>query len=254
LVETEGIGGGGGAAILIRTTSSISSSSSFTDRSADAPTLPCRSFWHSSLMLLSVVTAAIVWTTLRSQSLAREVVGVGPLWLAQVTGVRWDTTFSLTGLTSAIGEAGGMDVLLQWTFAWFCVAGPALRAALCAVALCCPRRFLCCTPSGFSQLLTAIDFVGAFCAVEVLAVAAYLVHALIPSTTATIVNLPQCAQIAPENSTSACFQVYLDPQSGFQWLGIGTILLLVVAQGCQWLLAANQDPRAATQGDRRRRR
>jgi hypothetical protein len=137
-----------------------------------------------------------------------------------------------------------MDRLLQGTFAWFCVAGPAARAGLCALALLCPAKIL--RRPGQPPpplLLAAIDFVGAFCAVEVLVVAAYLVHALIPSTTATIVDLPQCAQIAPANSTAACFQVLLEPQPSFQWLGIGTVLLLVVAQACQWLLAPKHEPR-----------
>lgn len=235
---------------LIRTTSSLSLSTASTLSARGAGRTPqqagafsCRSFWHTCATILSVVTAVIVGKTLQAPSLSREVVGVGPHWLQQVTGVRWDTTFSLTGLAAAIGEAGGSDALLQATFAGFCVVGPAVRAILCVVALCCPRQL--CGTSVYDLLLVAIEFVGAFCAVEVLAVAAYLVHMLIPSTTATIVNVPQCAQIAPENSTSSCFEVYLEPQDSFQWLVIGTLLLLVVSQACHWLLPVKKRSRNA---------
>lgn len=231
---------------LMRTTSSLSlsSASTFSAHEGQQPgAFSCRSFWHTCAMILSVVTAVIVGKTLQAPSLSREVVGVGPHWLQQVTGVRWDTTFSLTGLSAAIGEAGGSDVLLQATFAGFCVLGPAVRAVLCVVALCCPRRL--CGTAVYDGLLLAIEFVGAFCAVEVLAVAAYLVHMLIPSTTATIVNVPQCAQIAPENSTSSCFEVYLEPEDPFQWLVIGTLLLVVVSQACHWLLPVQKRSRDA---------
>ena len=238
-----------------RSTSSLSShSSSFEDSleygfssTRDGSGGSCHSFWRACGAGLAIVTCAIVYKTLPAPALLRQVTGVGPHWLQQLTGVQWDVTFSLQSLAQAVGEAGGMDVLLQATFAWFCLIGPAVRASLCVLALCWPGP----TPCGgtsrrlYGLLLAAIEFGGAFCAVEVLAVAAYLVHLLIPSTTATIVNVPQCAQIAPaSNATSSeCFQIFLEPQEPFEWLVIGTVLLLLVSQVPPWLLRARQGPR-----------
>lgn len=176
------------------------------------------------MLATALITTCIVYAAIETESLGRRVTGAGPKLLHDILGIAFNRTFSLRTLAETTGEAGGWDKLLMGTFALFLVFGPALRAVLCVIALMLPA-----TPSGHRRrFLTTIDFLGAFCAWEVIALAAYLVSLLIPSTTSTIINLPECAVVSPE--TGQCLTVFFDPNDYFALVIVGGVVLIVVAQ------------------------
>jgi hypothetical protein len=166
-------------------------------------------------LCLSSTTAVVIVLATFQRTLNRRVTGAFPKLIHDIFGVQWDTSFSLWSLGQTVGAAGGWDNMLMGTFLLFVVVGPIVRTALCLL----PRRG--------KILQIAIDFIGAFCAWEVIALACYLVSLLIPSTTATIINRPICDLIDPNGT---CLEVFFDTNKSFDLILVGGVMLVFVAR------------------------
>jgi len=168
--------------------------------------------------LLPPVTAVIVLLATQTATMTRHAEGAIPSLLQDILGVSWQKPYSFFTLMEITGAAGGWDFLLMGTFALFIVIGPIVRSALCILALsqAIPAN---CRPF----LASAIDFVGAFCAWEVLAVAVFMVDMQMPAITDTIVRKAQCALISADGS---CFKVSFDISRTFLLIVGGGLLLV----------------------------
>eukprot|EP00567_Pseudictyota_dubia_P001255 CAMPEP_0197465672 /NCGR_PEP_ID=MMETSP1175-20131217/64656_1 /TAXON_ID=1003142 /ORGANISM="Triceratium dubium, Strain CCMP147" /LENGTH=1091 /DNA_ID=CAMNT_0043001691 /DNA_START=386 /DNA_END=3662 /DNA_ORIENTATION=+ len=179
-------------------------------------------FFGSLLTLLLVVLAAV------RPTMERQVYGAGPKLLNEVLGVQWQRTFSLWSLTEVTGDAGGADYLLLATFALFVLVGPIVRAILVVIDLAFPMK-----ESSHDRLTYAINVVGAFCAWDVLAVAAVMVMLEMPSITDTIIVRPECALVPSEDVADAgqsCLEVQFNLLPSFFWLVLpGGLLLLLIS-------------------------
>ena len=182
------------------------------------------SCWYRCCLLLTTLpTAVLVFIATFDDTLLRRVTGAGPELLHNVLGIAWDRSFSMWTLAQTTGDAGGYDNLLMGTFALFLVVGPCVRAVFVVLAVLWSNP----TSKLWRRLTTWIDVLGAFCAWEVIVVAAYMVSLLIPSTTATIIERPECRQVSDDGS---CLEVFFDPQSKFGFIIVGGILLVTVSQ------------------------
>jgi len=198
--------------------------------SASETTQICPGLQHVLWTICSVVTTVLVGLAVFGTTMDRKVMGAIPHVLHEILAIQWDRSFSLYSLGLETGAAKGWDGLLMSTFMLFLVVGPLLRSILMLVAwLTASRSFPSGPRTAPSYLLTLINFLGAFCAWEVIVLAACLVSMLMPSITDTILNVPECKQIDTE--TGSCLTVALDPQwSHFDKIIAGGILLVVMAQ------------------------
>ena len=177
---------------------------------------------------IGVGAILIVLAAVLMGSLERRVNGAVPIILHDILGVSWNRLFSLRDLAQTVGAAKGWDYLLQATFSLFVVSGPVLRSILCLVAFVIPATH----PVRRRRFLTAINFLGAFCAWEVLTMAVYMVSLLIPTITGTILELPQCLEVSPDGS---CFNVEFEMQDNYAFIIVGGVLLVILAQVPLWL-------------------
>ena len=189
----------------------------------DAPPSTRTSIFSLSFLVLTVVTTAVIFLAVDIDTMERQVHGAGPMLLHDILGVNWERPYSLRSLMWTTGSAGEWDYLLMGTFALFIVLGPAIRAALLLVASMLDR--CCCVP--VAPIATLVNFIGAFCAWEVFAIAIVMVQMLMPSITNTIVNDPVCASISDDGS---CLQVEFNVSAvEFSTVVIGGFLLLLAS-------------------------
>jgi hypothetical protein len=174
----------------------------------------------SFVVLILVVCAAALPT------MERRLHGTIPRLLHDILGVVWTRDYSLSSLVRTTGAAGGWDLLLMATFSLFVVFGPILRSSLCIFGLIVPLP-----KSVRKTVLHTIDFLGAFCALEVFVVAVFMVDLLMPAITSTIINKPQCGQIYPGSS---CLEVeFAIMWRTFALIFVGGSSLIVVANLAQ---------------------
>lgn len=184
-----------------------------------------------SLYILSAITSLLVFWGSFANILERKVTGAIPQLMHDILGIAWDRPFSLQSLVAVTGAAGGWDWLLMATFALFVLIGPLLRAILCLMALVLPWDG---QSSSRLQLHTAIDFIGAFCAWEVVALACYLVSLLMPMATSTIIMKQECAKV---DESGSCLEVSFDLLQNRFWLVlVGGASLVFTARCCHWIL------------------
>ncbi|GAX14839.1 hypothetical protein FisN_29Lh047 [Fistulifera solaris] len=178
--------------------------------------------WSWMYRLVPSVTILTVGCGIGLFTMQRQALGAIPILLQDVLGFSLNRSYSLVTLTRVTGEAGGWDLLLMGTFGIFIVVGPALRALLCVLAL---ARI---TPDrARPALASAIDFIGAFCAWEVLLVAIVMVGMLMPTITNTILHKAECATVSPDNGS--CFEMKYILGNTFGAVVIGGILLLITS-------------------------
>ena len=169
------------------------------------------------------VSSILIVCGVLSLSIERRVYGAIPNTLHEVLGIEWDHKYSLLSLVQVTGAAGGYDYLLMGTFALFVVVGPLLRSFLCILASICP-----CDNTSWARriLLASLEFVGAFCAWEVLVAAVGMVDLLMPSITSTVIMNPSCAEISRDGS---CLSVEFDLLDSFSFVVVGGLALVVLA-------------------------
>lgn len=180
--------------------------------------------WHKySVWSGSGVATILVVCGVLCFSIERRVHGAIPNTLHKVLGIEWDHKYSLLSLVRVTGAAGGYDYLLMGTFGLFMVLGPLLRVFLCVLASVCP-----CAASSRARriLLASLEFVGAFCAWEVLVAAVGMVDLLMPSITGTVILNPDCAAISPDGSCLSVEFVLLD---SFTFVILGGLALVCLA-------------------------
>jgi Paraquat-inducible protein A len=184
---------------------------------------------------LSYVTVVLVILATVVITMERRVFGALPKLLEETLDVVWTKQYNFVWLGYTTALAGKWDLMLMSTFVWFIIAGPIVRAILCLFA---NRLYEKPTMSQATivalykrkrRLSIWIDFIGAFCAWEVFAVAVIMVDLLMPSITSTILMDPRCTQLIPDEST--CFQVEFDIVKVTFWMVVvGGCLLLLVSQ------------------------
>uniref|UniRef100_A0A7S1Y4K2 Paraquat-inducible protein A n=1 Tax=Grammatophora oceanica TaxID=210454 RepID=A0A7S1Y4K2_9STRA len=189
------------------------------DDDDDDPIATCTTSLRNST--LAWLTLGVVAIAILVPTMERRVHGAIPIMLGDILGVEWNKHYSLTSLMFTTGQFGGWDYMLMGTFALFMVFGPAFRSFLTFVAMAFPVKF-----SGFRKyvLQPAINFVGAFCAWEVFAVALIMVQLLMPTITATIINRKECSVV--EGSNGQCLGVEFAIQDNFALVVIGGLLLV----------------------------
>jgi hypothetical protein len=181
------------------------------------------------LVLFSTATSLLVLLGAFVYTLERRVIGAIPQVMHDVFGIDWDRQFSFATLARVTGAAGGWDWLLLATFALFVVIGPILRAVMCVCALVLPED-----RTGIRLYLhTAIDFIGAFCAWEVVALACFLVSLIMPLATSTIIMKPECVKV---DSSGSCFEVSFDLESHFWVIIAGGTMLVFMAYACHLIM------------------
>jgi hypothetical protein len=173
-------------------------------------------------LLMTLITAILVFVAIDVDTMERQVQGAGPMLLHDILGVDWERNYSLRSLMWTTGAAGDWDYLLMATFGLCIVVGPAFQAVLLVVVSLLDR---CHVP--VSGLTTLVKFIGAFCSWEVFAIAIVMVQMLMPSITNTIITNPVCGNISSDGS---CLQVEFSilPVS-FAAIVIGWVLLAVVS-------------------------
>lgn len=185
--------------------------------------------WQVFAVLVAIVVAVATFVT----TTERKVNGAIPGLLNQLLGVEWTTEYNFWSLGWITGKAGGRDYMLMGTFVWFVIAGPLLRALLNILASFCTEK-----PEMDDDRVTAvkrlrkslsnwIDFVGAFCAWEVVTVASMMVDLLMPSITTTIINDARCGKLG--QGTHQCFESEFNMTKLFGFVVAGWVLLLIIS-------------------------
>ena len=170
-----------------------------------------------------MLTSFLVVCGVLTMSIERRVHGAIPNTLQAVLGIEWNHKYSLLSLVQVTGAAGGCDYLLMGTFALFIVIGPLLRVFLCILATICP----CENPNRARRvLLASLEFVGAFCAWEVLVAAVGMVDLLMPSITSTVIMNPSCASVSQDGS---CLSVEFDLLDSFTFVLVGGLALVILS-------------------------
>jgi hypothetical protein len=188
-----------------------------------------RYYFSQSRIMLTMASFAVLIVVVCAAALPtmeRRVSGTIPHLLHDILGVVWTRDYSLSSLVRTTGAAGGWDLLLMATFSLFVVFGPILRSSLCLFGLIVPLP-----KSVRKTVLHAIDFLGAFCALEVFVVAVFMVDLLMPAITSTIIIKEQCGQIYPGES---CLEVeFAILWWTFALIFVGGSSLIVVANLAQ---------------------
>jgi hypothetical protein len=175
---------------------------------------------------VSVIVLVVIICAAALPTMERRVFGAIPQLLTDILGVVWTQDYSLSSLVRTTGAAGGWDLLLMATFSLFVVFGPILRSSLCIFGLIVPLP-----KSVRGTVMHAIDYLGAFCALEVFVVAVFMVDLLMPAITSTIINKPQCGQIYPGSS---CLEVeFAILWRKFNLIFVGGFFLILVANLAQ---------------------
>mmetsp|Transcript_17795 Transcript_17795/g.22916 ORF Transcript_17795/g.22916 Transcript_17795/m.22916 type:complete len:603 (-) Transcript_17795:244-2052(-) len=180
---------------------------------------------HVLLALLSVVLVSI---SLFIKSMERDVEGSLPEIADTVLGLQYDKEYSLWSLTKATAASGGADYFLMGIFGFFCVAGPLLRASLCAI------HFMFDSSYRAHQrwVFELVSILRAFCAWEVFTVALLMVDLEMPQITNTIINEKQkiCQALHQTGQfPSSCFTVDFDVLAHYGYLMGAWIILIGVS-------------------------
>jgi hypothetical protein len=137
------------------------------------------------LTIASFVVLTVVVCAAATPTMERRIHGTIPHLLHDILGVVWTRDYLLSSLVRTTGAARGWDLLFMATFSLFVVFGPILRSAVCVFGLIVPL------PKKIRKtILHTIDFLGAFCALEVFVVAVFTLDFLMPAITSTIINKP----------------------------------------------------------------
>jgi hypothetical protein len=189
---------------------------------------------NQTWQMVSYVTVIIVVAATVVITMERRVNGALPTLLQETLGVVWTKQYNFIWLGYTTALAGKWDLMLTSTFVWFIIAGPIVRSILCLFA---NRLYEQSTMSAATiaalyrrkqNLSIWIDFIGAFCAWEVFAVAVVMVDLLMPSITSTIIMDARCTHLIPDHNT--CLEVEFDIMKNTFWLVIvGGLMLLLVS-------------------------
>lgn len=192
-----------------------------------------------TVFVLIASVCATSWITLE-----RSIHGAIPMLLHSILGVEWNKSYSLYTLSAMTGAAGGWDILLMTTFSLFIVIGPVLRSFVCFLRHMLPPK----CGRLRTILQTLVNFIGAFCAWEVLVVAVSMICLLMPSITNTILMDPRCSEVVDTPSGPGnCFEVEFRILRTFGLVLISGILLVVVSNSsCFVVSTAITRPRTAT--------
>lgn len=224
-----------------------------------SPTTNNRLLKHVIMCLLSMVSLPFVCYAVALPTMQRLVYGGGPRLLHEVVGMKWEQEYSLITLVKTTGDSGGWDTFLMLTFGMFVVVGPILRAVCLTLHACLgipiallqdcierPRHrttvrlALYHATSKLQKVLRpAVDFLGAFCSWEVLAVALIMIQLEMPAITDTIYQDDKCQEADPEHGRT-CIEVQFNALDTFLVV-IVSYLILVVASGFAMSLASSDD-------------
>jgi hypothetical protein len=136
----------------------------------------------------AIATAVVAFLAASLPTMERRVAGAYPDTVHEILGVEWTQRYSFWSLARTTAVAGGWDWMLFSTFALFMIAGPLLRGLLSVQTLWMNVRGRTDIAQYKKRLSTFIDFIGAFCAWEVFAMAVIMVDLLMPSITSTIIH------------------------------------------------------------------
>jgi hypothetical protein len=188
------------------------------------------------LVLIASICAAS-WITLE-----RSIHGAIPTLLHSILGVEWNKSYSLYTLSAMTGAAGGWDILLMATFSLFIVVGPVFRSFMCFL-----RQLLAAKCGRLRKIIqTLVNFIGAFCAWEVLIVAITMICLLMPSITSTILMDPRCSEIVDTPAGPGnCFEVEFRVRRTFGLVLISGILLVLVSNS-SWFVGSTERTRPRT--------
>ena len=224
-----------------------------------SPTTNSHLLKYVIMCLLSLISLPFVCYAVTLPSMQRLVYGGGPRLLHEVVGMKWEQEYSLITLVKTTGEAGGWDTFLMLTFGVFVVLGPIIRAFLLTLHACLgipvallrdcierPRHrttvrtmLYHATSKLQKELRPAIDFLGAFCSWEVLAVALIMIQLEMPSITSTIKQDDRCQEADPEHGRT-CIEVEFNAMDTFL-LVIVSFIILTVASGLAMSLASSEE-------------
>ena len=224
-----------------------------------SPTTNSRLLKHVIMCLLSIISLPFVCYAVNLPTMQRLVYGGGPRLLHEVVGMEWEQKYSLITLVKTTGDAGGWDTYLMLTFGMFVVVGPIIRAVCLTLHACLdipvtllqdcierPRHrttvrlaLYHATSKLQKALRPIIDFLGAFCSWEVLAVAVVMIQLEMPSITDTIYQDDKCQEADPEHGRT-CIEVQFNALDTFLVI-IVSFFILVVASGLAMSLASSDD-------------
>ena len=222
------------------------------------------------MCLLSIISLPFVCYAVSLPTMERLVYGGGPKLLHDVIGMEWEQQYSLITLVQTTGDAGGWDLFLMLTFGMFVVVGPIVRAvcltlhALLGIPLALlqdcierPRHRTTVRLALYhaakklqKALRPSIDFLGAFCSWEVLAVALVMIQLEMPSITSTIKQDDKCQEADPEHGRT-CIEVQFNALDCFLVI-IVSFFILVVASAIAMSLASSDDEQPLLHGDEKR--
>jgi len=235
-----------------------------------SPTTNSHLLKHVIMCLLSIISLPFVCYAVTLPTMQRLVYGGGPRLLHEVLGMEWEQEYSLITLVKTSGDAGGWDTFLMLTFGMFVVAGPIIRAVCLTIHACLGipvallqdcierprhrttvRMALYHATSKLQQLLRpTIDFLGAFCSWEVLAVALIMIQLEMPSITSTIKQDDKCQEADPEHGRT-CIEIEFNALDTFL-IVIVSFFILVVASGIAMSLASSDDEQPLMQEGEKR--
>jgi len=190
-------------------------------------------------LFTNMAALVVVCIATFSPTMMRVAEGAMPKLMHDLLDVQWLRPYSFRTLMETTGAAGGWDWLLMGTFSLFIVIGPLIRSLLGIFVVYIPSRFR-------RKVVMGMNFMGAFCAWEVLTIAVVMVDMQMPSVTNTIVQMPQCSVLS---SNGSCVQIKYNILPSFAWVIIGGVLM-VVANRMSWGLV-QEDPEESTQDDLR---
>jgi hypothetical protein len=224
-----------------------------------SPTTNSRLLKHVIMCLLSMISIPFVCYAVALPTMQRLVYGGGPRLLHEVVGMEWEQEYSLITLVKTTGDAGGWDAFLMLTFGMFVVVGPITRAICLTLHTCLdipiallqdcierPRHRTTVRSALFyatsklqKTLRPSIDFLGAFCSWEVLAVALIMIQLEMPAITDTIYQDDKCQEADPEHGRT-CIEVQFNVLDSFLVV-IVSYCILVGASGFAMSLASSDD-------------
>uniref|UniRef100_A0A6S8D168 Uncharacterized protein n=1 Tax=Aplanochytrium stocchinoi TaxID=215587 RepID=A0A6S8D168_9STRA len=177
------------------------------------------------VLLSAIATASTAWGMF-APTMIREVPGSIPNIINETLAYDFDYEYSLWSLTNVVGEKGGWDIFLMYLFGFFCMFGPLIRASLTILQLVLPLN-----RSQQKLLLHVIDFLGVFCALDVLFISLYLVDVEMPPITNTIID-PRakfCKVLHRFGFPEACLKIEFHTLPYFSVVAVGWFTLAVLS-------------------------
>jgi len=184
--------------------------------------------FRSYVILCVVATTACVFTVWGSfaPTMIREVPGSLPEIINETLSYDFGQKYSMWTLTKVVGDKGGWDIFLMCLFGFFCLIGPIIRSAFCIIQLLVPL-----TKKQHKINLHVIDFLGVFCALDVMFIALYLVDIEMPPITNTIIN-PRahfCKILHSFGFSESCLEIEFHTIPEFSYVVLGWFALSITA-------------------------